>query len=318
MIALNCSHSKRRKHGTTKEGTQRFRCSVCGKCFTESTDKLAGMRIGLDKAEQILRCLLEGNSVNSTMRLTDTNAHTIIDLLVLIGGRCQRFMKNYLRGIECKDIQADEIWNFVGCKQKTAERLKKGAEFGDFYCYTSIERETKLLVAWHLGKRSGEDTSTFCKGLAESTQGKFQLTTDGYAPYGWAVPVHLRARGVDFAQLTKIYGAPSQVEQRRYSPARITGIKKSRQMGTPDPKQICTSHVERSNLTIRMGIRRFTRLTNGFSKKCENHEAALGLFFAYYNFCRTHKTTKTSPAVAHGIAQHVWTVRELIERTVNS
>ena len=272
----------------------------------------------MDKAEMIIRCLLEGSSVNSTTRITGADKHTILDLLVLIGGRCQRFMKNYLCGIEVKDVQADEVWAFVGCKQKTAERLKKGAEFGDAYCYTSIERETKLIVAWHLGKRSGEDTSEFCRTLAASTQGTFQLTTDGYAPYAWAVPVHLRARGIDFAQLVKTYGPTTQSDQRRYSPATISGIKKTRQMGNPNPESICTSHVERSNLTIRMSIRRFTRLTNGFSKKWENHEAALGVFFAFYNFCRTHETIKTSPAVKHGLATYVWTIRELIERTCNA
>jgi len=220
-------------------------------------------------------------------------------------------MKDTIHDVPVSEVQADEIWGFVGCKHKTKKRLGKGEAFGDAYCFTAVERHTKLLLAWHLGKRSGDDTMQFATKLKSATSGRFQLTTDGYREYQFAMPAAMMR--IDFAQLVKIFGKVKSNEAAvRYSPGPITGTKVKNVLGNPDRDKVCTSHAERHNLTIRMQVRRMTRLTNGFSKKWENHEAALALFFAAYNFCRVHMTLKTTPAVATGLADHVWNVEELL------
>lgn len=311
MIA--CAHANRKKHGQDRKGNQRFRCLDCGKTWVETRPKILGdMRIPLDRAILCLRLLFEGNSIRSTERLTGTHRDTIIELIVLVGERCQRFMEGFIRDVPVEDVQADEIWGFVGCKRSTQNRLGKGEGFGDAYCFTAIERSTKLLLAWHLGKRTGEDTGQFAEKLRRATTGRFQLTTDGYREYQFAVPAAMVH--IDFAQLVKIFGKVKGNEAAvRYSPGPIIGTDVKRILGNPDKDKVCTSHAERHNLTIRMQMRRMTRLTNGFSKKWENHEAALAMFFAYYNFCRKHITLTTTPAVAAGLTDHVWTVKELLE-----
>jgi IS1 family transposase len=222
-----------------------------------------------------------------------------------------------LRKVHVEDVQADEIWGFVNCKERTRERRNFGQDRGDAYAFTAIERTTKLILTWHLGKRCPEDTRAFAVKLRDATDGRFQLTTDGYRPYLTAIP-NTFGNGVDYATLVKVYGNPTEEDRRRYSPGKVIDVIATEQIGNPDPALICTSHVERSNLTLRMQIRRLTRLTNGFSKKWENHEAALGLFFAYYNFCRPHMTLnerfsyKCTPAMASGLTTYVWSAQELL------
>jgi IS1 family transposase len=258
-----------------------------------------------------LRMLLEGNSIRSTERLTGVNKETIIKAMVRTGEKCKTFLETTIRRIPVDDVQADEIWGFVHCKEKHRTLNNLPEIYGDAYCFTAIERSTKLIIAWHLGKRSQEDTYEFAAKLRAATVGDFQLTTDGYTPYRTAIPATFGS-SLDFAQLHKEYGLDEG--EKRYSPAVVTGITIKIRTGDPDAASICTSHVERSNLTLRMQIRRLTRLTNAFSKRWENHEAALALFFAYYNFCRVHMTLKTTPAVASGLTDHVWSVQELLNR----
>ena len=314
MIAPACRHEEAKRHGRDRHGNQRFRCKSCGKTWAESHDKpLGDMRIPLDRAVFCLRLLLEGNSIRSVERLTDTHRDTIMKLVVLVGERCQAFMEKAIYKVPVEDVQVDEIWGFVGCKKKTADRLGKGEDFGDAYCYTAIERDTEVLLAWHLGKRTPKTTYEFAGKLKNATSGRFQLTTDGYQPYRSAMLVALGNR-TDFAQLVKIFATvKGNAAAARYSPGDITGTKVQVFSGRPDDSRICTSHVERHNLTIRTQVRRMTRLTNGFSKKWENHEAALALFFAYYNFCRVHSTIKSTPAEAAGWTDHAWSVKELLE-----
>jgi IS1 family transposase len=216
-----------------------------------------------------------------------------------------------MTNLPTENVECDEIWGFVGCKQKTNNRIHKGYEFGDAYCFTAIERDSKLMVAWHLGKRSPQDAKCFADRLRYVTSGRFQVSTDGYGPYTEAVPNAFDDQ-VDFAQLIKIYHQPKGPEG-RYSPAEIAEIHTKVICGNPNPDLICTSHVERQNLNIRMGIRRMTRLTNAFSKKWENHEAHLAIYFLYYNFCRVHQTLKTTPAVAHGLSDRVWSIERLLD-----
>jgi IS1 family transposase len=210
------------------------------------------------------------------------------------------------------DVQADEIWGFVYCKEKTRLRENWPDDCGDAYCYVAFERHTKLVLAWHLGKRCPEDTCTFSRKLFGATSGRFQLSTDGYLPYRTAIPSTFGPQ-IDFAQIVKVYGLDPESD-RRYSPPAVVGVTLVPCVGDPDMDAVCTSHVERNNLNMRMMIRRLTRLTNAFSKKWDNHEAMLGLFFAYYNFCRWHMTLKETPAMRGGLTDHIWTLPELLER----
>lgn len=308
---MNCPKCGKagRKFGQTRHGQQRFQCVECRKTFSPPRPVVADQRrISRERAVMVLRMLLEGNSIRSTERLTGTHRDTILALMVEVGAACKPFLERFVHGVNVADVQCDEIWAFVGCKERTKQRFGFGEEFGDAYCFTAVERDSKLLVAWHLGKRCPTDTDAFATKLSAATVGRFQLTTDGYGPYQVAVPWRLAGR-VDYGVLVKVY---TNTNEGRYSPGEVTHTRTAVSLGNPDEKRICTSHVERSNLTIRMAIRRYTRLTNAFSKKWDNHEAMLALFFAYYNFCRVHSTLKTTPAVAAGIASGTWSVADLL------
>jgi IS1 family transposase len=270
------------------------------------------MRLAPDRAIAALQLLLEGMSVRSIERVTEIHRDTILKLLVLAGKRCQQLMHERIQNLNVTDVQADEIWGYVFKKEGHKWDHEKETEgIGDAYCFIGIERETKLVLAWHLGKRDAANTDKFVHKLALATsQQRYQLTTDGWKAYVRAVEMFLRGR-VHFAQLVKVYGTSREGEQ-RYSPAEVVDAVPCIVSGNPDRDKICTSHVERQNLSIRMGMRRMTRLTNGFSKKWENLEAAYSLWFAYYNFCRRHQTLRVTPAMEQGLTDHQWTVRELV------
>ena len=268
------------------------------------------MYLPIEKAEIVLRLLLEGNSVSSVVRLTEVHQKTILKLLLLASEKCERIMGEKIRNVPAKNIQADELWSWIGCKEKMV-RPDHDPSFGDCYTFVAIERDTKLVLNIAIGKRDQRTTDVFIEGLRLATSGNFQITTDGFGPYKSAIVNTLEDRA-DYAMLIKVYRATPEGE-RRYSPAEVVNTEVVPVCGQPDPKRICTSHIERQNLSVRMGLRRFTRLTNGFSKKFENHCAAIIVWFAFYNFCRVHKTLRTTPAMAAGIADHVWGVRELLE-----
>ncbi len=304
-----CQGSTRR-FGKNRNGSQRLRCDACKVTFTDSATRTDGRKLPQEKLVLCLRMLLEGNSIRSVERITGVHRDTIMHSMVEVGQKCERFLAERIRSIPVEDVQADEIWSFVKMKEKT--RLLKNAPeeiYGDSYCYTAIERNTKLIVAWHVGNRCPEDTYEFAGKLRAATQGDFQLTTDGYTPYRTAIP-YTFGESLDFAQLHKEYGLSE--DDTRYSPAVVTGITIKIRTGDPDEDLICTSHVERHNRQIRMQVRRLTRLVDAHSKKWENHEAALAMFFAYYNFCRVHSTIKTTPALASSLTDHVWSVQELL------
>ncbi len=290
---------------------QRFRCPSCKRTFTEAHRLTLGeMYVSEEKVLLALQLLLEGNSIRSTMRITSMDGNTITKALVLAGDRCEKVMSRLIVNVPVKDVQCDEIWSFLFKKEK-AVRPGDDPNFGDQYCFTAIERHSKLILNFALGKRDQKTTDVFIEGLRHATAPKpFQLTADGFPCYPFAVDATLADR-VDFAQLIKVYRAPSEGE-RRYSPAEVVSTEVVPVVGHPDPERICTSHVERQNLTMRMQIRRFTRLTNGFSKKWENHWAALALYFGYYNFCRIHSTIRVTPAMEAGITDHVWELSELL------
>jgi IS1 family transposase len=269
------------------------------------------MRISLDKAETCLKLMLEGMSIRSIQRVTGMHQETILDLLVLAGERCEKLMRERIKGVAVKDVEADELWGF--CKMKNRAKLYRkldSPEVGDAYTYVGIERNTKLILAWHLGQRDMVNTEAFTEKLDYATSGRFQLTTDGWKPYENAVSYSLGTR-VDYAMLIKVYANNREGEQ-KYSPPEVEGIIVKIQIGDPDPSRICTSIVERSNLSIRTSVRRLTRLTNGFSKKWDNLKAMMALYFAFYNFCRIHSTIRCTPAMEAGITNTVWSLRDLL------
>jgi transposase-like protein/IS1 family transposase len=300
-----------RKFGKRKN-RQRYQCTQCRKVFTDARDTtLDGMYLPIEKAEMVLKLLLEGNSVSSVERVTQVHHTTILKLLVLAGEKCERIMAEKIRNVKVQDVECDELWSFIGCKQKRV-RPEHDPGFGDAYTFVAIERNTKLVLNIAVGKRDQATTDIFIEGLRLATSpSHFQITTDGFAPYRSAITTTLGDR-CDFAMLIKVYRAASEGEG-RYSPAEVASTEVVPIMGQPDPARICTSIVERQNLSVRMGTRRFTRLTNAFSKKFENHWAAVACWFAFYNFCRVHKTLRVTPAMAAGISDHIWTVREMLE-----
>lgn len=319
-----------RKFGKNRNGSQRFRCDVCAKTFTDRTTQPVDKRkLDADKAVMVLRMILEGTSVRSIERLTGIHRDTIIDVMVRAGELCEVFLARNIRGIPTTDVQGDEIWGFCHCKQKTAERKGYGDEVGDVWTFVGIDRESKLVLAYHVGKRVQEDTIAFTLKLKAATTGQFQLTTDGFPSYGAVVPV-VFGPGIDYAQLVKEFvNSNEQGTAARYSPGKVVRTHKVVLLGNPDQSRVCTSHVERSNLSMRTSIRRMTRLTIGHSKKWRNHQAAIALWFAAYNYCRAHTTlteatreyredgTKTkpiptTPAMAAGLADRPWSVSELL------
>jgi transposase-like protein/IS1 family transposase len=314
---MNCSNceSLGKKNGKDRNGNQRFKCLTCGKTYLEPKDKpLGNMYLAEEKAIMCLKLLVEGNSIRSTERITDVHRDTIISLLKTVGEKCLWIQENLVKNVKVADVQADEIWAFVGMKQKTANEygLGESEKVGSFYTFTAIESYSKLIVAWHLGKRTEQDTLIFLEKLYAATEPtkRFQMSTDGFKGYNHTVNEVLGTKA-DYGQVIKIYGK-SASDDVRYSPSDVIEIKKKVICGNPIKENISTSYVERQNLTMRMSMRRLTRLTNGFSKKFENLNYALALHFAYYNFCRVHKTLRCTPAMEAGLTNTVWTLKDLL------
>jgi IS1 family transposase len=230
-------------------------------------------------------------------------------LLNIAGERCERLLEDRIRNVRVSDVQCAEMWGFAGCKEK-AKTKDHPSTFGDAYRLVAIERKSKLVLAWHLGRRNAHDTVVFTEKIDAATIGRFQITTDGFQAYPEAIQYSLGTR-VDFAQLIKIYASPTDGEH-RYSPLEVVNAISVPRIGIPAPQRIRASHFERQNLTMRMCIRRLTRLTNGFTKKWVNLNAPLALYFAYYNFCRVHRSLRVTPAMEHGLTDHVWTIGELL------
>jgi transposase-like protein/IS1 family transposase len=313
MVISACNHEQTKKFGKDKRGNQRYRCLVCGKIMIDRSNRpLGDMRIPKDKAVMALRMMLEGSSLRTINRLTGLNLHTIASLLLLVGERCQRFWKAKMTNIQTNDVQCDELWSFVGCKEKARPYSKAPEAFGDSYTFLGIDRDTKLVLAYHIGKR-GQGDYLFTRKLRHAIQGNCQITTDGFTPYRDTIPSALWDKNITFAQLIKVFGKQTPREEARYSPAPITNIIKKRIWGEADESRISTSHIERWNLSLRMGLRRFTRLTNAHSKSFRYHSAAITMWLCFYNFCRVHSTLKTTPAVKACLTDSAWTVEQLLD-----
>lgn len=258
---------------------------------------------------QIVSALVEGNSLRATARMCDVAFNTVLKLLPQIGRACLEYQDKALRNLPCKRIQCDEIWSFVGAKEKNASDEKKAQGWGDVWTWVAIDPETKLVPSFMIGNRDAQTARPFMDDLASRLSNRVQLTTDGLRVYLDAVESAFGA-SVDYAMLVKLYGNDSESDT-RYSPAECIGCERVGIVGRPDPSHISTSHVERQNLTMRMRMRRFTRLTNAFSKKVENHQWAVALHYMHYNFCRIHQTLRVTPAMAAGVTDHAWDVAEI-------
>jgi IS1 family transposase len=268
-------------------------------------------KLNTAKQKQVTAALVEGNSIRATVRMTGVAKNTVVKLLADIGKACAEYQDKVFRDLPCKRIQCDEIWSFCYAKEKNVPEDKRGHfGFGDVWTFTAICADSKLVPSWLLGRRDLPTATVFMKDLADRLKSKVQLTTDGHNMYLDAVESGF-GKDVDFSQLIKLYGSDPEGEK-RYSPAKCIGAKKERIRGNPDPDHVSTSYVERQNLTMRMSMRRFTRLTNAFSKKVENLSYAVALHFMYYNFCRVHQTLRVTPAMEVKVTDHVWTIEEML------
>ncbi|MDO9255408.1 MAG: IS1 family transposase [Bacteroidales bacterium] len=270
-------------------------------------------KLNTAKRAQIIGMLVEGNSMRATSRMADCSINTVTKLLVDVGTACSQYQHETLRNLPCKHIQCDEIWSFCYSKEKNVPEERKG-EFGigDVYTWTAICSDTKIVPSFLVGNRTAEYANAFALDLASRLSHRVQLTTDGLKMYLDAVEGAFGA-DIDYAMLIKKYGSSEATnDERRYSPAVCTGTEIKPISGNPDMDKASTSYVERQNLTMRMSMRRFTRLTNGFSKKIENLEHAVALHFMHYNFARVHKTLRVTPAMEVGVSNHVWTLEEIV------
>jgi IS1 family transposase len=266
-------------------------------------------RLSTERRAKVIAALVEGNSIRATCRMTGTAKGTITRLLVELGHACAEYQDRTLRNLRCERVQADEIWSFCYAKRRNVPVDHKGEfGYGDVWTWTAICADTKLVFSWHIGRREARNANIFMADVASRLASRVQLTTDGYRKYVEAVGGAF-GHEIDFAMLRKMYGKPMtemSSQESRYSPSTVIATFPEVITGDPDPDHISTSYVERQNLTMRMGMRRYTRLTNAFSKKVENLYAAVALHFMHYNFARVHKTLGKTPAMAAGVADHVW------------
>jgi IS1 family transposase len=268
-------------------------------------------RLTPEKRAQILHLLCEGMSIRAITRLTGASKNTVAKLLADVGRACASYHDEHVRGVKSKRVQVDEIWSFTYAKQKNVATAKAAPdEAGDTWTWTALDADSKLVISWFVGGRDAYCAEAFIQDLAARLANRVQLTSDGHRPYLEAVEGAFGA-DVDYAMLVKIYGTPAE-GQKRYSPPECIGAQRTVVEGDPDPRHISTSYVERQNLTMRMHMRRFTRLTNAFSKKVENHAHAVALHFMFYNFCRIHKTLRVTPAMAAGVTTRLWEIMDIV------
>jgi IS1 family transposase len=270
-------------------------------------------RLSLDLRVQVLAALVEGNSIRGTARMTGVDKKTVLRMLADVGDACDVYLDQNVRGLRSERIQCDEIWSFCHAKERNLPREMRGADgVGDLWTWTAIDADTKLIVTWHLGKRLRGDAELFVRDLATRILSeRVQITTDGYGVYNDPIQRWFRHRA-DHGSEVKDYGLlDDESPERKYSPMVVKSVVRTSLYGIPEPDHISTAYVERNNLTMRMSMRRFTRLTNGFSKKAENLQRALAINFMHYNFCRKHMTIKTTPAIKAGLTDRLWTIHDL-------
>lgn len=289
-----CNYRSQR-FGQNSSGTQRFRCLRCRRTFSEPRRCLGGMYLPFETACRATNMLVEGNSVRSTARFVGIKTDTVASVVEHAGTGCDRFMRTHLRGLDVRHLELDEIWSFVYKKQRRVKASDPNT-VGDAYCFIAIDRDTRLILAWHLGKRDLPDTCRFVYKVRQATSARrFQISTDGFESYEHAIEIGLSDRA-SYGRIVKVV-----------HPGRVEAV-----FGNPNVAEIETTYIERFNGTLRQWCKRLTRKTYAFSKKWEMLEAALALEFAHYNFCRKHRTLKQTPAMAAGLTDHLWSVNELL------
>lgn len=272
-------------------------------------------KLPIEKRKQIINLLVEGNSLRSCSRIADVSINTVTKLLVDVGRACQEFHNNTVVNVKSERVQCDEIWSFCYAKQKNVSQdMPEGS--GDVWTWTAFDADSKLIVSWYVGDREAGSAYEFMNDVADRLSNRVQLTTDGHKAYLSAVENAFN-NDIDYAMLVKMYGGSEGTNQqeKKYSPAECTGCKKTRISGEPNEKFVSTSYVERQNLTMRMHMRRFTRLTNAFSKKLENHGYAIALHFVYYNFCNLHKSLSVTPAMQAGLTKRFMKIEDIVMLT---
>jgi IS1 family transposase len=267
-------------------------------------------RLTTDERAGVLACLVEGNSIRATVRITGIAKKTVSRFAVELGRACEKFMDKAMRNLPCTQIQCDEIWSFTYAKEKNVPDHLRGSGAGDTWTWVAIDPVTKLIPCFYVGDRTAQSAYKLMHNLQPRLANRVQLTTDGHRAYLIAVRAAWNAAPIDYGVLVKIYG--DTTAEGRYSPGECIGTERTAVLGQPDRRTICTSHAERQNLTMRMQMRRFTRLTNGFSKKLENHKMACALYFVHYNFARIHQSLRVTPAMQAGLTDHVWSLAEIV------
>jgi len=313
MTCPKCQHDHSKRFGTYgKSKTQRYRCRDCSATFSvRPPQPLGNHTTELDAVAQAFSMMLEGASVRAVSRLTGIHKNTLLRLLLTVGEKCQRVFDAKMQNIKPRHVQADELWGYLHTK---ARRVKANdpAEYGDVYLWIALDADTKAVLSFYVGKRDGFSAYEFVGDLSKRITSRFQLTTDGLEAYVPAVEEHFGA-DIDFAQLIKTYSTPQTSGPDWFRPSKIVSVRPQPVMGDPDLADVSTSYVERFNLSVRMHLRRFTRLTNAFSKSLTHLKAAVALFVAWYNFCRPHQSLHgVTPAMEAGLTDHVWSVAELV------
>ncbi len=310
MTCIKCTHGTCRKFGYYgKRRIQRWRCQSCKATFSQPAPKVGTHYTDPDTAAKVLALMLEGMSVRAISRFTGLHKHTILSLMLTAAEKARQVLNAKVQNISPRFVQLDEMWGFVHTKEHNLG-FDDPDEWGSFYLWLGMDSETKLMISHHVGSRNGINAFRFIFDLRERTVGRYQITTDAFKPYIGAIREWF-GTDVDFGQLHKVYGKISSDDW--YGSGRVLGAVPHVKIGRPDVRHISTSHIERANLSVRMHLRRLTRLTNAFSKKLSNLQAAVTLYVAFYNFCRGHQTHKgATPAMAAGLTDHVWSIAELL------
>lgn len=311
MTCIRCNHSEAKRFGFGRNKIQRFRCPSCKATFSEPHQRPLGRHyIPIEKAVQVITLLNKGMSIRDVSEVTNVHKTTILSLLITVGDKCRRVFDARVRNVRARFVQADELWSFVHTKDGHLG-LDDPEEWGDAYTWIAMDSESKLILSYHIGKRDAQSAFVLARDLSDRVTGRFQITTDGFRPYISAIEDCFGSE-VDYAQLIKIYGKAQGEGPDWYAPTKVLDAIPVQVSGNPKVERISTSHVERANLSVRMHLRRFTRLTNAFSKKLDNLKAAVSLYMAFYNFVRVHQTLRVTPAMQAGLTDHIWTVQELL------
>lgn len=312
MTCPKCAHSALQKFGTTgKAKTQRYRCKDCSATFSPRPPAPLGSHlISVETASYALSLLLEGASIRGVSRMTGLHKGTILRLLLTVGLKCRFFFDDRVRNVRPKFVQADELWTFVQKKNKRVE-LGQARNAGDAWLWLAIDSDSKAILSYHVGKRTKDSAHKLIGDLRKRTANHFQLTTDGFEGYPLAVAYHF-GENIDYAMAVKNYAKPDTSGPDWWRPTKVVSVRRDPVIGNPDYDYISTSHIERFNLSVRMHVRRFTRLTNAFSKSMVHLQATVSLLMAWYNFCRVHQTLRVTPAMEAGLTDHVWTLAEVL------